>query len=89
MSALTTATQHPQHDPERRVAAVAMRLSIPGLGHTFVLGQPLRGAIWYAGWWAVLLTGARDLNIAPALLLMLVAGIDAWWASDSPRPASR
>lgn len=88
MSALFTATQQRQHAPPRRVVAAAMSLSIPGLGHTFVLGQPLRGTIWYAGWWTVLLTGVHHLNIAPALLLMVIAGIDAWWVSDSPSPAS-
>lgn len=88
MSRLFAATQQRQHDIARRVVAAAMSLSIPGFGHTFVLGQPLRGTIWYAGWWTVLLTGVHHLNITPALLLMVIAGFDAWWVSGSPSSAS-
>jgi hypothetical protein len=68
-------------DQRQRLLATAMSLFIPGSGHLLVLGKRLRGAVWLAGWVALVLVGAGHL--IPGLVLMVLAGIDAWWISSS------
>ena len=59
-----------------RLLATLASLFLPGAGH-LMLGRRLRGAIWLAGFLALLLIGAAHL--LPGLLLMGLAALDTWW----------
>lgn len=74
-------TPQTRPDQRQRLFAAAMSLVIPGSGHLLVLGKRLRGMVWLAGWVALVLVGAGHL--LPGLVLMVVAGLDAWWISGS------
>jgi len=68
-----------------RLLAALASLFVPGIGQ-FMLGRRLRGAIWLAGFVALLLIGAAHL--LPGLLLMGLAALDAWWlGAPDPTPA--
>jgi hypothetical protein len=68
-------------DQRQRLLAAAMSLLVPGSGHLLVLDKRLRGLVWLAGWVALVLVGAGHL--IPGLVLMVVAGLDAWWISSA------
>lgn len=67
----------------RRLLATLASLFVPGSGH-FMIGRPLRGTVWLAGFLALALTGT--VHLLPGLALMVVAAADAWWIG-APAPA--
>jgi TM2 domain-containing membrane protein YozV len=66
-------------------AAVLGSLFVPGAGH-MMIGRPLRGAVWLAGFILLIVIGAGHL--LPGILLMLLAAADTWWMGSRTSAAT-
>ena len=68
--------RHAGVSPSTLTVAVLSSLFVPGVGH-MMIGRPVRGATWLAGFVLLALIGA--LHLLPGIILMVVAAADTWW----------
>lgn len=66
-------------------AAVLSSLFLPGAGQ-MIIGRPIRGAVWLAGF--ILLLAIGSGHLLPGILLMLLAAADTWWMGSQTDASS-